>query len=268
MKILAGLVCFLLSALTVSAQAKVVPIIEMKVGGLLGGVENGKFIDAKTTAVKLKDEGKYTLYLFDGTNQSELKLKKPTPSQDVCEGFYNIELEENDYKMGGVALGEGYGWNPTPRLPQAFNLNDATYKKAVADVLRAKGIAKTIIKMTQAVRIDLEGDGQEEVLIAATHYSGDIGSQANRGDYSFVMLRKVVGGKVQTSVIAGDFITKKIDFGAPSTYEISAIADLNGDGKMEIIMHSSYYEGSSTGVYQMKDGKPMEIKALSVGCGV
>jgi hypothetical protein len=250
------------------AQQKVVPIVEMKVGGLLGGVENGKFIDAKTTAARLKGDENYTLYLFNGKNENGLKLKKPENSQDVCDDFYYVESDEESHKKGGVALGAGYRWNPVIRASQSINLDDATYKKAVADVLRTKGITKTTIKLTQAVRVDLEGDGQEEVLISATRYSGDIASQAKRGDYSFVMLRKIVGGKAQNILIGGDFVNKNVDFGAPSTYEISAIADLNGDGKMEVIIHSAYYEGSYSSAYEIKGNKLTEIKALAAGCGV
>ena len=44
-----------LSALSfaVSAQTKIVPIIDMKIGGLLGGVQNGKYLNAKSTVAKL-----------------------------------------------------------------------------------------------------------------------------------------------------------------------------------------------------------------------
>lgn len=268
MKILMGLICFLAAGLSVSGQSKVVPLVEMKVGGLLGGVENGKFLDAKTTAARLKDSENYTLYLFNGKSGGGLKLNKPTNSADVCEDFYNVEREDTAFEKGGVALGDGYKWNPVLRVPQAINLNDAAYKKVVADVLRTKGITKTTIKLTQVVRIDLEGDGQDEVLISATRYSGDVASQARTGDYSVVILRKVIGGKVQNTILGGDFITKNVSFGAPSTYEISAIADLNGDGKMEIVLFSAYYEGSSTGVYEMKGNKAVEVKALGIGCGV
>lgn len=273
MKILNGLFCFFVLGLAISAQTKVVPIVEMKVGGLLGGVENGKYLDAKTTIARLAAEQNYTLFLLGGATGETMQIKKPTASMDVCDDFYSLEYGENEdnekrRSKGGVALGEGFKWNPILRVPQPINLNDAAYKKIVADVLRSKGIAKTTLKLTQAVRVDLEGDGQEEVLISATYYSGDIASTAKKGNYSFVMLRKIVGGKVQNTVIDGDFITKNIDFGAPSAYEISAIADLNGDGKMEIVIYSAYYEGSSSGVYEMKGNKPVEVKALSVGCGV
>lgn len=267
MKIFIAAFCLLISGFTASAQTKIVPIVEMKVKGLLGGVLNGKFVDAKTTAAKLKGNENYTLFGIEGVNEGEFTVGKPSAGEDICTDFYSIEPSEE--AVAGVALGDGFKWNPMPRVVKTIDLNDAGYKKIVADVLRTKRIMKTTIKLMQAVRVDLDGDGSEEVLIAATKYaSGDVSASAQVGDYSFILLRKIVAGRVQNTVIAGDFITKKVDFGAPSEYEISAIADLNGDGKMEIILHSAYYEGSSSGVYEIKGNKAVEVAALSVGCGV
>jgi uncharacterized protein (DUF2141 family) len=267
MKKFIALFCLLILSLSASAQTRIVPIVDMKIKGLLGGVLNGKFVNAKTTAAKLKGDENYTLFGIEGVNEGEFTVGKPTVGDDVCTDFYSIDASEE--AAAGVALGDGFKWNPMPRAVKSIDLNDAGYKKIVTGVLATKRITKTTTKLTQAVRVDLDGDGQEEVLIAATKYaSGDVSASAKVGDYSFILLRKIVAGKVQNTIVAGDFITKKIDFGAPSEYQISAIADLNGDGKMEIILYSMYYEGSSSGVYEMKGNKAVEVAALSVGCGV
>jgi hypothetical protein len=267
MKIFIAAVCLLVSGLTISAQTRIVAIVEMKIKGLLGGVENGKFVDAKTTAEKLKGNENYTLYGFEGVNEGEFSLKMPKSDQDVCTDFYYVEPSEEI--TSGIAFGDGYKWNPLKRVPRALDLNSAVYKKAVTDVLRAQGIPKPTVKITQAFRIDLEGDGQEEVLLTATSYKNGIGAlDAKVGDYSFVMLRKIVGGKVKNIVVSGEFIKNEIDYGIPSSFEISSIADLNGDGVMEIILYSEYYEGHSSWAVEIKDDKPVEIEILAVGCGV
>ncbi|HEY0430005.1 MAG TPA: VCBS repeat-containing protein [Pyrinomonadaceae bacterium] len=268
MKILVAAVWLLISSFSIFAQTRIVPIIEMKVRGLLGGVENGKFVDAKTTAAALKGDEKYKLFRIDGAKKGTLSFGKPKNDGDVCEDFYYIDYDY-DKNLSGIALGGSPGWEPMPRAPKSIDLNDASYKKIVADVLRTKGIAKTTVKLTQAVRVDLDGDGQEEVLITATRYTGEVnGLNATAGDYSFVLLRKIVAGRVKNIVLAGDFIKNKTDYGIPSTYEISSIADLNGDGKMEIVLYSAYYEGNSAWAIEMKGNKPADIEILSVGCGV
>lgn len=85
------------------------------------------------------------------------------------------------------------------------------------------------------------------------------------GSYSIVLLRRVVGGKVETDLIAGDFYVK--DKSSPAyLYEIPGVLDLNGDGKVEVIVHSHYYEGSETTIYDCSSGKCNAV--LSVGCGL
>lgn len=67
-------------------------------------------------------------------------------------------------------------------------------------------------------------------------------------------------------VIAGEFIKEAVEFGALNEYGISAIADLNGDGVMEIVTKSYYYEGNASSVYELAGDELREV--LSTGCGV
>ncbi len=247
-----------------AAQKSVVPILEMGAGGLLGGIQNGKFLDAKTTFAMLKGEESYDLFGILGKNgKLTVTIQK---SEEPCEDFYSFKNETEIEQ--GIAIGAGLSWNPVPRLAKTIGLTDKTYLKIVSDILRSKGFPKAKAKIEQAVRVDLDGDGVEEVLITASSYGGKISPSANVNDYSFVVVRKVVGGKVQNIMLAQEYVKKKIEFGAPSRFELSAIADLNGDGKMEIVIYYEYYEGSSAGVYEIKGGKAVDVKQLETGCGV
>ena len=167
-----------------------------------------------------------------------------------------------------MVLREEMGRLPVPRIPKSIDLNNATYKTVVANYLKKKGIAKTTIKLTEAFRVDLEGDGVEEVILAATYYKKGLDASAAVGDYSVVLVRKTAGKVVTDHMLTGDFILKKIDFGAPTEHHISAIADLNGDGKMEIVLYGFYYEGDSASAYEIRAGKPVMIKEFEIGCGV
>jgi hypothetical protein len=248
----------------ITAQKTVVPIVDVKVGGLLGGVQNGKYLDAKTTFSMLKGEQSYTLFGITGKTG---KLTATIEAPDVpCEEFYYAKTELENQK--GIAVGEGLDWKLIPRTPKSINLNDKTYLKIVSDILRSKGLPKAKPQIKQAVKIDLDGDGVDEVLISANSYGENVSPRADVNNYSFVLLRKIVAGKTQNIMIAEEYIKKYVEFGAPSRYEISSIADFNNDGKMEIVLFGEYYEGSEASVYAVKGSKAVEVKELNAGCGV
>lgn len=264
MKKLNLVIALLVFAFTVSAQNTIVPILDLKVGGLLGGVRNGKFVDAKTTFGSLKKDTEYGIYSLEtGASQDFLKITVSAPDAP-CEEFYWVSTEM-ETKMG-VAVGANANWNVLQREVRKMSLTDKTYLGIVGEILRAKGLPQAKPRIEQAVRVDLDGDGVDEVLISASSYVQNIAPSAKAGDYSFVLLRKVVGGKAQNIMIAEEYIKKKIEFGAPSEFEVSAVADLNGDGKMEIVLYGAYYEGSGATVFEMKGDKTSKV--LDQGCGV
>ena len=79
------------------------------------------------------------------------------------------------------------------------------------------------------------------------------------------MLRRAVGEKVQTQLITGEVYAKADESVAPNVYQIAAVLDLNGDGKLEVIVHSFYYEGGQTTIYRCEADRIEP--ALSVECG-
>ena len=63
-----------------------------------------------------------------------------------------------------------------------------------------------------------------------------------------------------------DFPLVADPFSTPNVYQVDAVLDLNGDGKLEVIVHSFYYEGGQTTIYRCQQDKIEEV--LSVECGV
>jgi hypothetical protein len=83
--------------------------------------------------------------------------------------------------------------NALPRKPVIADTTQSVYVKAVRDFLKSYGIADPKVRITRILQIDLEGDGEDEVLINATNYF-DQHDEApmhapKRGSYSIVMLR-------------------------------------------------------------------------------
>ena len=145
-----------------------------------------------------------------------------------------------------------------------------------ANFSRTKEIDQPKVKIDNIVRVDLDGDGEEEVLISATNYFRKEDSVPMRSlavSYSMVLLRRVVAGKVETQLIVGEFYPKAYPeaaqeegrFDAPNAYKVIATLDLDGDGKMEIVIDSHYYEGEETTIYRCDQKKSEAL--LSVSCG-
>jgi hypothetical protein len=89
--------------------------------------------------------------------------------------------------------------------------------------------------------------------------------QSPAGSYSMVLLHRVVSGKVQTQLVEGEFYPKATGYNAPNAYKVIAVLDLDGDGKLEVVVASQYYEGAATTIYRCD---PKKVEALlSVSCG-
>ena len=79
------------------------------------------------------------------------------------------------------------------------------------------------------------------------------------------MLQRALHANVETKLVAGEVYAKSDESVAPNVYDLAAVLDLNGDGKLEVIVHSSYYEGGETTIYRCEPDKIEPV--LSVECG-
>lgn len=255
-----------LSAAAVSAQTKIVPVVDMRNSVLLGGVENGKWVKPENVIPTLKDQTEFVIAGLKGVEEGGVTVgKKREIEADVCDSNYQT-FEFDLQSETGIGIGSSAKWNFVPRVPQEISTTSKEYTAIVGDFLKANKITKSPVKIIQAFRVDLDGDGTEEVVLSATYYKNGFYESPVSGDYSFVLLRKIVNGKVQNILVAGDLLIKKADYPPPNKYEITGIADLNGDGKMEIVVDSAYYEGASEIVFEIKGNKPASV--LEIGCGL
>ena len=150
-------------------------------------------------------------------------------------------------------------------LPSAVRVEadlDEVHIEAVTAVLMSLGIeAEPVI--FQVVAADLEGDGTEEIVVVAKDLADNLFGQP--GDYSIVILRKMIEGEWQTAIL-------ETSLGEPDSayvlsHSLAAIADLNGDGKMEIIVDAVYYEGAGTTAFEYIDDDLGPEAVLGGGCG-
>ena len=263
-----------LSTAIVSA-ADLRPIIEVETGYFFGASEKGNWVKADKAA---KSVGKKTTYQVYGLTKQvgQITAGKPKSVEEPCPDTLTVSLSS---KPKDGVIGLAATWNALPRKPIIADTTQSVYVDAVRDFLKSHGINDPKVRITRILRVDLEGDGEAEVLISATNYfTGDKSnvhpaapfSEApihapQGGSYSIVILRRVIEGNVQTKLVAGEVYAKPDESVAPNVYNLAAVLDLNGDGKLEVIVHSFYYEGGQTTIYRCEPDKIEPV--LSVECG-
>lgn len=154
-----------------------------------------------------------------------------------------------------------------PHPVEMLGTSTPAYMEATAELLEGRVAPVPIINLTQVIRTDLEGDGIEEVIVSASTIPDDLLS-AQVGDYSIVYLRKLIEGEVQTAIL-GESIVQDLDklLQELAIFEVAAVADLNGDGKMEIVVNGTVWEGAFLQAWEYVDDDLGPVDVLSCGCG-
>jgi hypothetical protein len=263
-------ILLLLSATAIAADLH--PIVELTTGYFFGGSADGKWIIPEKAAKSMKRRTSFRVFGLTG-EVGKATGSKPKSVEEVCADTLTVSLSSKS-KDGVIALNAP--WNALPRKPRIADPTEQGYVDAVREFLESRRISDPKVRITQILRVDLDGDGEEEALINATNYFTEDGGvpmdTPAPGSYSIVLLRRVVAGKAETELVAGELYPRKEssgpkdESGPPNVYEIPAALDLNGDGKLEVIVHSQYYEGAATTIYDCSGDKCKE--ALSVSCGL
>ena len=232
--------------------------------GALGWWDGSGWLDAETEGALPVVGGED----YQVTRLDFLGMTTGGPQTTVCEPLDLIGVELDDPELLGEFPGP-YGIAisaPWPLQPHLFEsaTDDGTYSAFAAQLLSSRGldVANPVIK--QLLRTDLEGDGVHEVLVVAEEVTP--GVVMEEGDYSIVFLRNVVDGEVHTAVLAETVVLEEDD-GFGGAHSMGAVADLNGDGKMEMVLNSAFFEGFAVSVWEYVDDDLGPLQVMTTGCG-
>lgn len=260
---------FLTAALLFSFCARVIadafPIIDVRYGYLIGAIKSGEWLESNDAINSVRAGAKLPVYGVTG-KVGTIEVLRADTRNEPCPDRPVVKLRPPKLSKGAVAFLPN--WNPLPRTPKSVDVHQKQHVDVVRDFLRAQGMREPVVQISQIVRIDLDGSGQDQFLISATHYkNGDaIPEESTRNTYSFVMVERVVEGKTKTELVDGEFYPEAKPASVPNRFEIAALLDLSGDGKIDIVLRSAYYEGDEISVYEYQSSGVKKV--LSVGCGL
>lgn len=229
---------------------------------LLGGVSTNEWLAPDASVTRYGGEATYSLHTLTQISKYFIWGKVPQFSSTCGNYFINTDpgLEEPNL------LGVLDGWNVTKREVVELSEDGHLYQQAVVDWLTAMGVAALQPGTLQAFRVDIEGDGVDEVFISATHLD-DPQHTPKAGDYSIVLMRKVIGNDAVTKFVAGDhYNVQQPEITNPRTFTLANFIDLNQDGVLEVVVdiHRWRWEGFGALVFQV-DGQDV-IRRLGAEC--
>ncbi len=160
----------------------------------------------------------------------------------------------------------GASWPLKPRpvavtstAPDAYRaLGEAAFEDVAVDATQGA--------IEQLVVTDLDGDGDDEALVSFEFIQPSAGPGAP-GDLAALLVIDATTRASQTVLLSvvPEPDPDDVSFDIIERYRILDVADLNGDGRMEVLVHAWYYEGAAVIVYTYADDELTEV--LAAGCG-
>ncbi|GGS30506.1 hypothetical protein [Deinococcus knuensis] len=241
---------------------------------LLGSWEGGRWLNATQTRARLRGNEQYRR-LAPGAAPTPLRSGGPATSLgEPCEETFEVPVPA---LPPGLAVLAPATLNARPRPVTELPTRNATYERIVRDELIRRGVRSPQVTLTRLTRADLDGNGTQEIIIEARHFrdgNRDFPPPTGQpGDYSLLLLRHVTDGRVVTTTL-GEYIAPPTPWNPESSdpmplatqYRLAGVADLNGDGRMELALHDAYYEGAG---FSVQEWTPAGLRAtpLDSGCG-
>ena len=234
---------------------------------LLGGFIDGEWVgyedlqtEEKFSPYKILRRQPFKIYSSRGFEGNGTAMDVEEPGQGLNTLMLSVRTRNGELlESGSARLAIDCIWNPQPRQAQALPTQNANYQKIVQSYLAQNGLRNVTPNIVQLFRVDLEGDGVDEVVITAQNIlkpaqkgfsweldqplnkDGIIPGGALKGNYSMVLVRKIVNGEVR-EIPLEQFVSLKNarpvddeEWVVPPVHKIHQFADVDGDGTLEII---------------------------------
>ena len=226
----------------------------------LGGYSNGIWLIPEESSSYFNILNTLDYYSLDGAQDSKTVTdfdKDISPAVHCTHELFWVRVA-SELPPSAVGLS---GFDPLPSSGAIENLSpeNETYRQFVREYLIEQGVPTPNVQIERILRVDLENDGVDEILIEASHFADDTGHSVALGSYSLILLRKVSGNSVSTQLVVGDIYYEGVGSAFPQAYFLQALIDVNGDGKTEVFVGIKRWEGDGTILYELNEDTLVEV---------
>lgn len=246
-------------------------------GLLIGGLDHGEWIHYdefyKSKIVNF-DGFIYDVYMDDtyiGSAAGELPVSlytgKPLKPDDDLSGSADVHLHDRDRQPVVYDLALQGDWDLYPRKYAEQSTDQEEYLAMVEDLLTQEGLAGPVTELKQVITVDLDGDGTDEMLAAADNTEDGQFEQIKEGDNALLVFRKIVDGQPVDQILDSYIVTEDPDYVTVYRilYAVQTCADLDGDGTLEVVVKSWYYEGVIYSIYKLIGDRLELVASNGVG---
>lgn len=221
---------------------------------LLGGMQGSQWLTAEQAAAQMAGASEYDVYtLSNGMHQ--VYGYAPHQYRISLDYFLDTDATLSETGMIGVV----HGWPARQGMVEELVSTNEIYRQVVLDWLAQEGVADPQIVIMQIYRTDLEGDGTDEIFISSTSVERHRYT-VEAGDYSMILMRKVVGNQAVTIPIVVDtYAALQQTYRFPCTYTIGNFVDLNRDGILEVMVEFVRWAGFGAAVFQVSGQNVEEV---------
>ena len=222
---------------------------------LVGGVSKENWLAPEESVARFSGEATYSLHTL--LHENKYFIRGTSPEFFPTSQSYSIHTDADINEVG--LLGVLDGWTITKRAVSELSADGHYYQQAVIDWLNAEGISAPQLDDLHVFRVDIEGDGVDEIFISASHLD-ESQHTTKAGDYSVVLMRKVTGNDAVTVPIVGDvYHSQELEITYPTTYSLINFIDLNQDGVLEVIVDTQKWENIGARIYQVNGQDVLQV---------
>lgn len=196
-------------------------------------------------------------------------VPEPPPGGAHQCDWLKVNFVDQEIDVVSPVLGVKPGQSVIFRPVQNIVPDSGPYEQYLQEWLLLQGMQSPELVIKNILRVDLEGDSVDEVILVATNIEDSMGGLhvAVAGKYSVVLMRKVIGAQVYTVPLVADiYYNTSPSMNYPIIYGVDHIYDLNGDGKSEIILSGQWWEGGGLFVHEVHGLNA--VKVLDLHCGI